>query len=60
MDQLLCPHCGAPMAKKWFIEYEIVNGVRTGRWRHAVDYIYCTQCFAQSTVDDSMDGEWNR
>ena len=57
-DQFLCRYCGSPMAKKWFTEYEEINGVRTGRRRQAVDYLYCLQCFRQEPVDDSMDREW--
>lgn len=57
-DKILCSHCGAPMAKKWFTEHEIINGMRTGRRRQAVDYLYCPNCFRQEPVDDSFDGEW--
>ena len=58
-----CAECGCPLEAKWFIEdeYETTTfGVmyRTGRQRHAVDYLFCPDCGKKYCVDDSFDGPW--
>ena len=57
-----CSVCGGKLEPSWFVEeeYTVIDGRlhKTGRTRHAVDYLYCTDCFHKETVDDSFDGPW--
>jgi len=58
-----CPHCGCPLSAVWFWEeeYKVTNFgdmYKTGRKRHAVDYLICDDCGKKQCVDDSFDGPW--
>lgn len=57
-----CSLCGARLEAVWFTEYEynITDGIiyKTGRKRHAVDYLFCPKCNKKFCVDDSFDSCW--
>lgn len=53
-----CEDCGINLKPLWFVEEEIVNGIKTGRVRNAVSYLFCEKCGETCIVDDSFDGPW--
>lgn len=57
-DCPICGRCGEQMEPVWFTEKEYINGVYTGRIRHALSHFICTSCGDKEIVDDSFDGEW--
>lgn len=57
-----CAFCGAHLEAVWFTEYEYntTDGItyKTGRKRHAVDYLFCPECNKKFCIDDSFDSCW--
>ena len=54
--------CGGKLIPVLFIEEEtkVINGcmIHTGRKRHAVSHLTCSDCMKNYPVDDSFDGHW--
>ena len=57
-----CEECETMLEAAWFREkeYDSVYNNPTGRYRNAVDYLYCPRCGEKYCVDDTFDGEWRR
>lgn len=59
----ICEVCDSELEPVWFLEEEYQTTrdgymYRTGRVRHAVDYLECPFCLKKYCVDDSFDGPW--
>lgn len=58
-----CDICKCPLEPIWFVEEEYTidkykNQIKTGRKKHAVDYLICPNCLKRYCIDDSFDGDW--
>lgn len=60
-DYGICEECYSDLEAVWFIDEEMDEyGHKTGRKRHAVDYLICPYCLDKYCVDDSYDSGWWR
>lgn len=58
VDYGACSNCGADLVAEWFLEAEMENHTPTGRYRKAVNTLYCPYCLHEYVCDDSFDGPW--
>ena len=56
----MCERCGKSLSAEWFKEEECINGIKTGRVRKSISFLFCENCFNNYCVDDSFDEVWER